>query len=157
VKSERAGPEELAEVITVLSEAAKWVHARGIEQWPDPFPPERVEEGIARGETYLARIGPEVAGTITLQWEDPFFWGERPPNAAYVHLMAVRWRFAGRGTELLEWAAAQARAGGRELLRLDCLSTNPGLRRYYEAQGFVHLGDRMILDHRASLYEKAVM
>jgi GNAT superfamily N-acetyltransferase len=156
VRIERARPEELDEVVAVLSEAARWLRALGIEQWPDPFPPERVEKGIARGETYLARAGDQVAGTITFQLEDPFFWGEQPPHAAYVHLMAMRRSFAGGGGELLEWAAEQARLVGRELLRLDCMSTNPGLRGYYQRKGFVHQGDRTILDHVASLYERPV-
>jgi GNAT superfamily N-acetyltransferase len=134
VKVERATAEELDEVVAVLSEAAAWLRARGIEQWPDPYPADWVEPSIRRGETYLARQNGEVVGTITLRWEDRAFWGEQPPVAGYVHGIAVRREFAGLGPELLEWADEQVRATGRDLLRLDCRTDNSKLRAYYEGQ-----------------------
>ena len=154
MRVERASPEELDEVVAVLSEAAAWLRVRGIEQWPDPFPAAWVEPSIKRGETYLAREGDAVAATITLRWEDPAFWGEQPPVAGYVHGIAVRREFAGAGPQLLEWADEQVGAAGRELLRLDCRSDNARLRRYYEQQRFVHRGDATVADFETSLYER---
>jgi ribosomal protein S18 acetylase RimI-like enzyme len=154
VKVERASQEELDEVVAVLSEAAAWLRDRGIEQWPDPFPADWVEPSVARGETYLLREGGSVAGTITLRWEDPAFWGEQPPVAGYVHAIAVRREFAGLGPRLLEWADEQVRAAGRELLRLDCRTDNAKLRGYYEGHGFVHRGDTTVADFETSLYER---
>jgi GNAT superfamily N-acetyltransferase len=151
---ERARPEELGAVLAVLTESARWLRARGIQQWPDPFPPDRVEPSIARGETYLVRVGGEVAGTITLRWADPAFWGEQPPVAGYVHAIAVRREFAGLGPKLLDWAEQRVRKAGSELLRLDCLSENAALRAYYELHGFVHCGDTTVDDFRTSLYER---
>jgi ribosomal protein S18 acetylase RimI-like enzyme len=154
MRIERARPDELREVVGVLSEAASWLRSRGIEQWPAPFPPEPVEASIARGETYLARLAETVVGTITLRWEDPAFWGEQPPVAGYVHAIAVRREFAGLGPQLLDWAGEQIAAAGRELLRLDCRIENVRLRAYYEALGFVHRGDTTVDDFRTSLYER---
>ena len=153
---EQARPEELGEVLAVLSESARWLNSRGIEQWPDPFPADRVEPSIARGETYLVRVGGAVAGTITLRWADHAFWGEQPPVAGYVHAIAVRREFAGLGPKLLDWAAARVRDAGRELLRLDCLSSNAALRSYYERHGFAHRRDTTVEDFRTSLYERPV-
>jgi ribosomal protein S18 acetylase RimI-like enzyme len=154
VRVERASAEELDEVVAVLSEAAAWLRARGIEQWPDPFPAAWVEPSIERGETYLAREGNLAAGTITLRWEDPAFWGEQPPVAGYVHAIAVRREFAGAGATLLDWADEQVCAEGREFLRLDCRTENARLRRYYEEQGFVHRGDATVAGFETSLYER---
>jgi hypothetical protein len=39
---QRAGPEDVDEVVGILSEATGWLAARGISQWPDPFPRDRV-------------------------------------------------------------------------------------------------------------------
>ena len=153
---EQARPEELGEVLAVPSESARWLNSRGIEQWPDPFPADRVEPSIARGETYLVRVGGAVAGTITLRWADHAFWGEQPPVAGYVHAIAVRREFAGLGPKLLDWAAARVRDAGRELLRLDCLSSNAALRSYYERHGFAHRRDTTVEDFRTSLYERPV-
>ena len=143
-------------MLAVLSESARWLNSRGIEQWPDPFPADRVEPSIARGETYLVRVGGAVAGTITLRWADHAFWGEQPPVAGYVHAIAVRREFAGLGPKLLDWAAARVRDAGRELLRLDCLSSNAALRSYYERHGFAHRRDTTVEDFRTSLYERPV-
>ena len=55
MRVERAAPEEVDEVVAVLSEAAAWLRTRGIEQWPDPYPADWVESSIRRGQTYLAR------------------------------------------------------------------------------------------------------
>jgi ribosomal protein S18 acetylase RimI-like enzyme len=154
MKIDAARAEELDEVVGVLSEAAAWLRSRGIEQWPSPYPTEWVAPSIERGETYLARENGEVAGTITLRWEDPAFWGEQPPVAGYVHGVAVRRKFAGRGPELLEWAADRVREADRDRLRLDCRTDNAELRAYYEQLGFEHRGDTTVDDFRTSLYER---
>ena len=150
----RARAEELDEAVAVLSEAAAWLRSRGIEQWPHPYPAEWVAASIERGETYLAREDGAVVGTITLRWADPAFWGEQPPVAGYVHGLAVRRDFAGRGPELLEWAERRVRKAGRDLVRLDCRTDNARLRRYYEKQGFEHRGDTTVHEFRTSLYER---
>jgi GNAT superfamily N-acetyltransferase len=150
----QAGESEVDEIVDVLSEAASWLVARGIEQWPDPFPRDRVERLVRYGAFYVARIAGETAGTLALLWSDPLFWGEQPPVAGYVHAIAVRREFAGIGPKLLDWAAQRVREAGRELLRLDCLSENAALRAYYERHGFVHRCDTTVDDFRTSLYER---
>jgi ribosomal protein S18 acetylase RimI-like enzyme len=150
----RARAEELDEAVAVLSEAAAWLRSRGIDQWPHPYPAEWVAASIEHGETYLARENGAVAGTITLRWADRAFWGDQPPVAGYVHGLAVRREFAGRGPELLEWAAGHVRAAGREFVRLDCRTDNAALRGYYERHGFEHRGDTVVADFRTNLYER---
>jgi ribosomal protein S18 acetylase RimI-like enzyme len=152
----RAGPEDVEEIVAILSECARWLLARGIEQWPDPFPRERVAALTARGELYLARLGREPVATVALLWSDPTFWGERPPDAGYVHALAVRRAQAGRGlgARLLEWAEREVAAAGREFLRLDCRTENAVLRRYYEALGFERRGEVAVDDFVSTLYER---
>ena len=151
-----AEPEELDTVVGILSECARWLLGRGISQWPDPFPAERVAALLEKGAFYLARLDGEVVATLALLWSDPAFWGERPPDAAYVHAVAVRREYAGRGIGhgLIEWAAETAAAEGRDYLRLDCLSENGALRAYYEGMGFTPRGEVEIDDFRATLFER---
>ncbi|MEW9513504.1 GNAT family N-acetyltransferase [Streptomyces bacillaris] len=128
------------DVLGVLDEAAGWLGARGITQWPSRFDAEWVVEAISRGETWLVSVGDTVAGTITLDWADPV-WADLGGTAGYVHRMAVcRWA-AGLGAVMLDWASDAARHRGADALRLDCVSSNARLRAYYEARGFVHRGD----------------
>ena len=154
----RAGIEDLDEVVAILSEAARWLLARGIVQWPDPFPPELIAPGVERDEVYLAQIDGKPAATVTLQWEDPAFCGERPPDAGYVHRLAVRREYAGRGlgSVLLDWAEGEVRAEGRSFVRLDCMRDNPVVRGYYEALGFERRGERDMGSWAAALYERRV-
>ncbi len=151
-----AREDDVDEIVDILSEAARWLLARGIEQWPDPFPRHRVERLVEGGEFYLGRIDGNVVGTLALLWRDPVFWGERPSDAGYVHALAVRRAYAGRGlgVRLLRWADQQVVDAGREYLRLDCLAANDCLCRYYESQGFVFRGEAEVEDITARLYER---
>jgi GNAT superfamily N-acetyltransferase len=90
--------------------------------------------------------------------DDPMYWGDRPPDAFYVHKLAVRRDQAGRGigAAVVEWANAEAAEAGREFLRLDCLGDNPGIRDYYEGLGFEHCGDLVLGGRNMSLYERPV-
>jgi ribosomal protein S18 acetylase RimI-like enzyme len=152
----RARPEELEEVVGVLSENARWLLSRGIRQWPDPFPAGRVEQLLERGEFYVGRLDGEIVATLALLWSDPAFWGERAPDAGYVHALAVRRAYAGRriGPRLLDWAEAQAAAAGREYLRLDCPRENAVLRAYYEGQGFEPQGEVELDDLTVTLLQR---
>jgi len=152
----RAEPDELDEVVSILSEAARWLLERGIRQWPDPFPRDRAAALLERGSFYLALLDGQPVAAFALLWSDPAFWGEQPPNAGYVHAVAVRRAYAGRGIgeRLLEWAEGQTAAAGRVYLRLDCMSNNEVLRAYYERLGFEQRGEAVFDDFTATLFER---
>jgi len=141
-------PDEEALLGDLLAAVSRWVRDGGYPgAWPIPFPMERIRPRIAAGDVYLA--GPAGGGavaTITLQWDDPPVWGERPPDAGYVHRLAVApsVRGAGWGRSLMAWAEAQTRARGRPWLRLDCAAENPRIRRYYAELGFREVGARVV-------------
>jgi GNAT superfamily N-acetyltransferase len=148
----------VAVVAGLLDEATVWVGERGYEQWPLPFPRDELEAAVERGEVYVAELDGEVVATVTLLWDDRTYWGERPPDAAYVHKLAVRRACAGRrlGSAIVEWADATAAAAGRAFLRLDCLADNPAIRAYYEQLGFEHRGDLVVANRNMSIYERTV-
>src|SRR5258706_16262125 len=94
----RATVADATTILALHEEAARWLVARGIQQWlPGDFAMEQLVAQIGRGEAYLARIGGEPVGTFTLQWADPRIWGEQPDDAGYVHGLAVPRPQAGRG------------------------------------------------------------
>jgi GNAT superfamily N-acetyltransferase len=135
-----AAPVQAGDVLSVLNEAADWLRARGISQWPERFDPSWVDDAIRRGQTWLARVDGMLSGTVTLDWSDPV-WSDAGGAAAYVHRLAVRRQAAGLGAVILAWAADTARQRCCQALRLDCVAFNPRLRAYYEAAGFAHRGD----------------
>ena len=140
IEFQLASPGHLDDVLAILDEAALWLRARGVVQWPSRFEPSWVEGAIGRGETWLVRIGATTCATVTLDAADSA-WDGLPGRALYVHRMAVRRQWAGIGAAILGWAAGVARERGLTALRLDCVASNDRLRAYYQDAGFIHRGD----------------
>ncbi|HEY8489680.1 MAG TPA: GNAT family N-acetyltransferase [Dehalococcoidia bacterium] len=156
VSVRRAGPEDVETVAEILEDAAAWILARGIRQWPARFPRSFVSSAIRDHEVYLVLDGEAAVGTVTIQWSDEPVWGPQPGDAGYVHRLAVRRDRAGQGLGrwILSWAEERVRAAGRRYLRLDCMAANAGLRRYYEAAGFASRGEVTVGTWRAARYER---
>ena len=108
------------------------------------------------GQLFVVELDGAVAAVFVLQREDRRFWGERQDDALYLHKLAVRRSFAGRGlgAQVVEWALARTRAEARTYLRLDCLRGNPEIRAYYEALGFEERGEVDTGAFVCSLYER---
>lgn len=118
----QAKHQDIPVVVAILTDAARNLANRGIEQWPVPFPKVAVAASVERSKTYLAFMGAMAPATLSLSWDDPAFWSGQPPDAGYVHRLAVARVEAGRGlgAELLDWAGEKVAKAGRQLLRLDC-------------------------------------
>lgn len=151
---------EIDSVLEILNEAAEWLDSMGLpSRWRlVNLSREKFLDQTRRGEVFVAKLGEETVGTITLQWSDPVFWRDALPDAGYVHKLAVSRVYGGRGLGLamLEWAENMASARGKKFLRLDCLADNKRIREYYESAGFKHVGDVQPFDWKASLYEKKI-
>ena len=139
----RALPADAAAAAGILDEATAYVSTLGFEQWPVPFPQDELAHRIERGELYVVDVDGQPAATLTLLWDDPAYWGERPPDAVYLHKLAVGRAFAGRGlgAAIVDWVDGHAASAGREFVRLDCQRDDAGIRTYYERLGFEHRGD----------------
>lgn len=151
-----ARPDEIDVVLDVLSDAARWLRARGIDQWPENFESDWVLPAIECGETWLAERDGEVVGSLVVQWEDPIFWAGFPSDAGYLHRLAVRRSGAGLGAQLLRWAEHHTAGNGKPFLRLDCVEWNESLRAYYERAGYEHVGDVTVGPYTRARYEKRV-
>lgn len=159
VRAARAN--DLEAVLGLLSEAAKWWATLDVPSpWPYPFPPERVRPSFDRGEVYVAEIDgkPPIVGTYTLIWSDPRFWGERPPDAGYLHRIAIDRRHAGAGIgrAIIEDAYGRIRAAGRSIVRLDTQEANRRLCEYYVGLGFRPLGTVTVDGVLCRLFERSV-
>ena|SRR5579862_207457 len=158
---ERATLADLATVIDLYEDAARWLVSRGITQWrPGDYTQGRARRNIEQDEVYLARLAGKPIGKLTLMWADPEVWGEQPPDAGYVHGLAVRRSAAGQGLGalLLDQAAQRVAEVGRAYLRLDCMASNKPLRAYYEKLGFAHRGSIYYYHGQwgSSLYEREI-
>ena len=138
---EQALPTEAATVAAVLNEAAQWLATEGRPLWSaTDVGLERVQRDTDAGHYFIAREHGDVAGVVRIDMEDPFFWPEiEPGSSAFVHKLAVRRSWGGRGvsTALLAFARERTRSLGRLYLRLDCVADRQALRTLYEGFGFV--------------------
>ena len=155
----RAAPGDEAVVREILEDARRWLAARGIAQWTRPFEAEWVAAKIAAGEVHVARLDGRAVGVVRLLWEDRLFWGERERgDAGYLHTLAVRRAWAGRGigADIVRWAEDEARGRGRRFLRLDCAAGNRALGGYYRRLGFAPVGTAAVGGETMMLFEKSL-
>lgn len=143
-------------MLELLADAAAWLRARGIDQWPERFDPDWVLPAIERGEAWLVEADGEILATLVVQWDDPIFWAGFPADAGYLHRLAVRRPGTGLGARLLRWAEQHAAKSGKTYLRVDCVTWNGQLRAYYERAGYAHVGDVTVGELTESRYEKRV-
>jgi len=97
----------------------------------------------AAGELVMGFERDCAAATMLLQSSDAVYWPEAAPNTAlYLHKIAVRREFAGRGwlTRLIDFAAGEARDRGIGRLRLDTLCRTP-VEQLYARHGFAVLDE----------------
>jgi GNAT superfamily N-acetyltransferase len=153
-------PATLADLIivsSILKEAADWLQTTGRLMWrDDELEPGRISHDVETGSFNLAYFNGDAAGTIKFQLEDTRFWPDFPgDDAAYVHRIAVKRRFAGNGvsTAMLQWAIKQAATLGRSYLRLDCEADRKPLRAIYERFGFRLHSYRDVGPYHLSRYE----
>jgi GNAT superfamily N-acetyltransferase len=160
IRVRQAQAEDARTVTGILSEAAKWLEESGMRMWRDgELTGESVSADIAAKLFHIAESDLEAAGTIKFQLQDALFWPDVPPNeSAFVHRLAIRRKFSGRGisSALLQWAVDRARSMDRRYLRLDCEAARPRLREVYERFGFRHHSDRQVGPYFVARYEFAL-
>ncbi|WP_078969773.1 GNAT family N-acetyltransferase [Streptomyces natalensis] len=153
-----AGEEDV--IASMWSEAAQWLHSRGINQWQYPANVEKISRDIEHGNAYILVDVADYLGTITVdEFADPEFWcpDDCPDDALYAHRVITRPAARGLslGAVMLNWASQKAEKAGKRWLRVDAWKTNDDLGRYYEAQGFKRVRT-VDLPHRRSgaLYQR---
>ena len=146
-------------LLSVRDDAARWLSARGINQWR----PGEIPYSWERGDDYFVfvlRHGRDRVGTVTILWADPVIWGEQPVPAGYIHNLIVARPFGGQGLGLglLQWAEDYVAESGRSLARLDCGAQSRKLRHLYESAGYRWVRDQQYPwlepDLALALYEK---
>jgi ribosomal protein S18 acetylase RimI-like enzyme len=132
-------------LIALFDGAARWMQDNGIDQWiPGDKDTDHFRRWLKDGEVWIAETGDgDAIGAYELWWEDQDAWGIQPPVAGYVHRLMIDRDTApaGFGRLLLAHAEQRVAATGREFVRLDCLTSNPRLRTYYEAAGYRVAGE----------------
>ncbi|MFB9327154.1 MSMEG_1061 family FMN-dependent PPOX-type flavoprotein [Paenibacillus aurantiacus] len=146
-------------ILHLLTEAAHWLMAKGIDQWrPSYFSLAGIRSEMSNGNEYFLVYRDEACvGTFYMAWSDPSVWKERDnADSGYLHRFTVSREHAGLGIgeAMLRWASDYIARRGRGTFRLDCIADNPRLNRMYRDAGFQYV-DTVHFQNgwRANLYE----
>lgn len=150
---------------SLIEGARQWLRSQGTDQWQDPVPDAVLVRDAEQGSLFVVRQDEVVMAMVTVSDSDSETWGVESSPAVYVHRLAVTQTHRGSrlGQRLLAWVEERAVDRGVGFVRLDCATDNPGLRRFYERQGFRHVRDVMVtaLDGgrqlASSLYERGLV
>ncbi len=141
-------------MLDLLADAAAWLKAQGVDQWPRRFPRSIVTAAIEAGECFIAtNADGRIVGTVNVTDRDERFWGDRD-DALFVHRLAVQRSHAGLGKALLDWVDRRATPQQRDFVCLDCMADNHELRNYYRRLGFNEVGTLEGDGWKAALFER---
>ena len=144
-------------LLSLLEEAREYKISLGDDAWGEhPFTQEDVALRLKTGCCYVLEVNGVLVGSTMLIWNDEHNWGNlgRDGNAGYVHGLMVNRDFQGQnfGKNIIDWAAKQIKAKGRQFIRLDCRSENLKLCAYYENLGFEKIDSK----DGSAFYQRAV-
>jgi RimJ/RimL family protein N-acetyltransferase len=153
--------EEIDIALSLLKEAAEWMHSKNINQWQfwmNP-PAEKVDwirEGFEQKQFYwIKNEEQELLGMFRLMQEDLLYWGKQEVASGYIHSFVVKRNLKNNqiGYKVLLSIEKILLSQNIHLLRLDCNAANIGLCHYYEKNGFQKVGEKTIHSLN-TLYEK---
>lgn len=153
---------ELDCAISVMREVAAWGREQGYRVWLDEWlTKDELITSDAQPENFcIGMIDGEIACAFILQWTDSVYWHSAPKyEAAYLHKLCVRRKFAGIGmTKLVTQAIrSECQKRGIRYIRLDTGLDEKAVRKIYLNAGYKIVD---ILDHSngrsTALYELEV-
>lgn len=131
----------MEEAISVMREVAAWGRSKGYRVWPDEWLTEEelLTQEIRPENFCIGTMGGETACAFILQWADSQYWPHAPEGeAAYLHKLCVRRKFAGQGMTETVVSAVRRECQSRciRCIRLDTALDEKAVRRIYLNVGF---------------------
>lgn len=157
----KASASEVQTVFQLVLDRISWMDEVGIRQWNvtdyvGRFPLSYYEQKQAEGEMFVLEekaTGEIVCGAILKEVDDR--WPvDVKGSAYYLHNFATSTKKPGVGLVYLHLAEQYAATMGKEYFRLDCAVDNAFLNRYYDAQGYVVVGNCVHGLYKGLLREK---
>ena len=131
--------------IAVLREVGQWLTDNDMKLWVvDTLTPENLIDDFTRDNLYVMYAHRddgiiEPAAVFILQWEDPLYWPDVPPNTSgFIHKLAIRRQFSGQNLFqfIMAFCREQCLQRGIRTLQLETDATRPKLMQFYERNGF---------------------
>ena len=147
--------------VNTLMSSAEWLNLMGKPMWKvKDLTVEEILKKYSLEETKLCYENEKLIGVYVLQWYDSLFWPElKDFKSGYLHKLSVSDEYRGKnyGNELIKSAELLCKKNNIEWLRLNCGTSRPRLRNFYEIAGF-KMVDRVFVDNRDQIrYEKRLI
>ena len=146
----RATTEDIADIMSIVSDAQLSLRKLGIDQWQDGYPSQRViEDDIASGVGYIYLVDNTVVGyaAIVLDGEETYsqisddMWNTNP-DYVVVHRLCVRCGYTNQGVAmaLMSFASQIAKIEGYTGFRIDTHRGNVRMLAMLKKLGFKYVG-----------------
>lgn len=132
--------------INLLREVGQWLVDNDRRLWNvEALTTENLLDEHTTGNLYVMYAdrhdgaGPEPASAFILQWEDPLYWPDVPPNTSgFIHKLAIRQPFTGQNLfdAIVHFCREECLRRGIQMLQLETDSSRPKLMQFYERHGF---------------------
>jgi RimJ/RimL family protein N-acetyltransferase len=133
-----ARPQDFDAILEIRDQVAVTLLSRGRQWNPNVLSRAHLADWLDRGALFVAEIGGKVIGAIAVWRRDPGAYWPVEDRAGYIRDLMIHPQLQGRavGAAVLGWAERYAAGLGLQRVRLDCLSTNDRLCRYYKEAGY---------------------
>lgn len=131
-------------IMKLINNAINDMDAKGIYQWDDIYPDEKViEMDLNREELHVVLDNGIIKGIIVLnEFQDEEYkeveWQYKSERQLMVHRLCVHPQFQGMGIarQLMKYAEEYGKASGYEAIRLDSFTGNKRACKLYESLGY---------------------
>ena len=136
------------EFIPIIQEVGQWLIDSGQTMWgPGTLTADNLIGDYTRGNCWVMYADAVAAATFILQWEDPLYYPDVPPNTVgLIHKVAIRRQFAGQNLfqPILDFCKRECLKRGINTIQLETDATRPALLRFYERNGFTPTYEKQI-------------
>lgn len=141
--TEKAVSADIDAIIQLYKDRMAWFRYKKIPQWGrylEHHPREEFLQKIANGEYYVVKRRGEIISGFAIS-SDSENWMDDSPNACYLSRAVIKVGYKNLGDYVADEAKKLATAGGKELLRVECIYTNTRLNELWERLGFAFVRD----------------
>lgn len=154
----KANKKDLDEYYNLILERCEWFKENKINQWnynyEKIFNKDYFYKNLNENHIFVAIKNNKVIGGIFLRDKDIYY--KRKGNSFYLHHFVTKIGEKNIGDLLLNYAINYCKAKNKAYLRLDCISTNEFLNRYYLSKDFAFIKKGIKYNETYNLYEKVI-
>lgn len=162
VTFEKAKENEIKDILLILNDRCTWLEKNNIKQWNKDYYLKKYNYDYFLGQInsendlYIAKINNIVIGVFLLKYKDIDYWNDTE-DAIYIHHLATKINRQGLGKIILKYIEEIALEKKLKYIRLDCVSDNLKLNKYYQENGFKLKKNGIDYNYYYNLYEKCIV